>query len=256
MLNAVLGFAGLTLRSLGSGKRAWAAAVALALPALLALAAAGRAPAEAVYRNVVFYYSLWFLPYLLGILYGISLSSGEIEDGTAGYLYLSRLPKWLIALLRMGVAAGALTAGLSASLLLTALAAGGLAHPARDVLSCTLVGGAAILIALAWSTACGFACRTPMGAMAAAILPVFFWELMVSWWRIKFAAWTVTNNLRALLLVLLFEGRRGPQFRYEENFRLPDYGEAALFLSALAGILLALAMVAAMNRSIEGKEAR
>ena len=48
----------------------------------------------------------------------------------------------------------------------------------------------------------------------------------------------------------------GGLYRYVRNFHLPDYGEAAMFLSILAGIFLITAMVAAMNRSIEGKEAR
>jgi hypothetical protein len=95
-----------------------------------------------------------------------------------------------------------------------------------------------------------------MGAMAAAILPVFFWELMVTWWRIKFAAWTVTNNLRALFRPLVLDGQSGFLYRYVRNFELHEYGEAALFLSILTGLFLAAAMAAIMNRSIEGREAR
>jgi hypothetical protein len=59
-----------------------------------------------------------------------------------------------------------------------------------------------------------------------------------------------------MLLPLVFDGRRGPLYRYVVNFHLPDYGEASMFLSILAGFFLMTAMIAAMNRSIEGKEAR
>jgi ABC-type transport system involved in multi-copper enzyme maturation permease subunit len=262
MIRAILGLAGLTLRTFGSGRRAAAAAFLLGLPPVLALVAAlaPEARAPEVFRQIVFYVTLWFVVYLLGVIYGLSLSSGEIEDGTAGYLFLSALPRWLTVLVQAGVTAAALGALLGASLLLTALAARAAGGPfpalARDVGVCTLAGGAGIVIALGYAMTCGFAFRHPRGAMTAAVAPVFFWELMVTWWPVKFAAYTVTNNVRAVLRTLLFEGRPGRVFKYVRNFELPEYAEASVFLSALAGLALAAAMVAAMNRSIEGKEAR
>ncbi|MFN3484091.1 MAG: hypothetical protein ACK44W_01190, partial [Planctomycetota bacterium] len=145
-------------------------------------------------------------------------------------------------------------------LLLTALGARAAGGPfptfARDVGVCTLTGMAGLIIALGYAMACGFAFRHPRAAMMAAVGPIFFWELLVTWWPMKFAAYTVTNNVRALLKTLLFEGRPGRIFKYVRNFELPEYSEAALFVSALAGLALAAAMVAAMNRSIEGREAR
>jgi len=57
-------------------------------------------PAQ-VFTGFVFEFSLWFVIYLLSLIYGIAMSIGEIEDGTAGYLYLSAVPKWLIVLIQM-----------------------------------------------------------------------------------------------------------------------------------------------------------
>jgi hypothetical protein len=73
---------------------------------------------------------------------------------------------------------------------------------------------------------------------------------------VRFASYTVTNNLRALMLALVFDNDPGPWFRYVKNFDLPLYGEASMFLSIVAAVFLTTAMIAAMNRSIEGKEAR
>jgi hypothetical protein len=262
MRRAAAGLALLTLRNLGAGRRGWAALLLLAAGPLLAAGAglARSADPEEVFRTVAFHFSGWIAIHLLGVVFGLSLTAGEIEDGTAGYLYLAALPKWAVVLVQVGVAWLALTALLLASLLLTALAtstAGPM--PGRlllDAARASLAGGAGLLVVLAWTAACGLTFRTSVGALSAAALPLFFWEFLVAHWPIRFAAFTVTNNVRGLLLDLVFDGRRGPLFRYVRNFRLPDYGDAALFLSVLAGVLLAAAMVAAMNRSIEGKEAR
>jgi len=264
MVREARGLARLTLRNLAAGKRAYAAGFLLLLPPILALliAGVGRGVEGAkVYQGVVFQFTLWFMVYLLALVFGISLSSGEIEDGTIGYLYLGALPKWLIVLVQAGVTTLALTVMLFGSLLLTALAAGlapgGLSRPWHDVSICTLVGGTAMLIVLSYTMTCGLLFRTPLGALAAAVIPIFFWELMVTLLPVRFAAWTVTNNVRALLLSQLFNGRRvQPFFNYVQNYQLPQYGQAAMFLSVLAGLFLSTAMVASMNRSIEGKEAR
>lgn len=263
MFRAAVGFARLTLRNLAAGKRAWAAGFLLLLPPILALLVAGagkHAEAVKVYQSIVFLFSLWFMIFLLALVFGIALSSGEIEDGTVGYLYLGAVPRWLIVLIQAGVTTLALTALLFVSLLLTALAAnlgeGEIPRLWHDVGVCTLIGGTGIAIALAYTLTCGLLFRSPLGALAAAVIPIFFWELMVTLFPIRFAAWTVTNNLRALLLSHLFGGRRvQPHFKYVVNFQLPEYGQAAMFLSILAGLFLVTAMVAAMNRSIEGKEA-
>jgi hypothetical protein len=263
MMHAVMGFAGLTLRSLTGGKRAWAAALLVLGPPLfvaIAVLFGKNVQPLPLFHGFVFYFSLWFVVYLLALIYGIALSIGEIEDGTAGYLYLSAVPKWMIVLIQMTVTTAALTAALFFNILLTGLAAGLktglLPNLWRDVFSCTLVGGAGILVSLGYYVTCGLIFRTPIGALAAALFSTFFWEILVTTWPIKFAAFTLTNNLRGMLLPMVFDGRRGLLYRYVVNFHLPDYGEASMYLSILAGLFLVTAMVAAMNRSIEGKEAR
>lgn len=263
-MRAALGIAGLALRSLVGGKRAWAAAVLVLVPPLVAgLAAVFGKQVEPLklFHGFIFEFSLWFVIYLLALIYGIAISIGEIEDGTVGYLYLSAVPKWMIVLIQMAVTAVALTAALFVNVLLTGLAAklgkgGEIPHLMRDAFSCTLVGGAGIAVSLGYYVTCGLVFRTPTSALAAALIPTFFWEILMTNWPIRFAEFTLTNNLRGMLLPMVFDGRRGPLYRYVRNFHLPDYGEASMFLSTLAGLFLVTAMVAAMNRSIEGKEAR
>ncbi len=263
MMRAAMGYVGLTLRGLSGGKRAWAAGFLVLVPPFFAGLAAlvgKHVEAEKLFHGFMFEFSLWFVVYLLSLIYGIALTIGEIEDGTAGYLYLGALPKWMIVLIQTGVTWVALSAALFANVALTGLAAGlgggSLPHLWRDIFSCTLVGSAGILVALGFYITCGLVFPNPVMALAASLAPTFFWEILVTQWPIKFASYTVTNNMRGMLLALVFEGRRGPLYRYVVNFHLPGYGEAAMFLSILAGVFLMTAMVAAMNRSIEGKEAR
>jgi len=263
MIRASLGLIGLTLRSLAGGKRAWAAAFLVLVPPVFAALAAAfgkHVQPEQLFHGFVFEFSLCFGIYLLSLIYGVALSMGEIEDGTAGYLYLSAIPKWLTVLIQMSVAAGTLTAMLFFNLLLTGLAAslgpGGLPHLLRDVLACTLVGGTGIVVCLGYYVSCGLIFRTPLTALAAALIPTFFWEVWITHSPVRFAEFTITNNMRGMLLPMIFDGRRTPLYRYVLNFHLPDYGEASMFLSILAGVFMVTAMVAAMNRSIEGKEAR
>jgi hypothetical protein len=84
------------------------------------------------------------------------------------------------------------------------------------------------------------------------------WEIVVTFAiPMKFAAYTLTNNLYGLALSLALEGHQGRWFRYRRGYyEIPSYADAALFVSLWLGIFLAAAMVALMNRSIGGKEAR
>jgi hypothetical protein len=178
MIHAAAGIAGLTLRSLMGGKRAWAAAFLTVLPPVFAgLAAVFSRHVEPVnlFHGFIFEFSLWFVIYLLSLIYGMALTMGEIEDGTAGYLYLSAVPKWLIVLIQMAVTGVALTGLLFVNLALTGLAAslgkGSIPHLVRDVLSCTLVGGAGILVSLGYYVTCGLVFRSPTAALAGALIP-------------------------------------------------------------------------------------
>lgn len=260
-MRAAAGFAVLTARNLFSGKRAWAALLLAALPPAVAATVAGlggeKADGTLLFQGIAFFYSLRIMLYLMALIFGIALTSGEIEDGTVGYIYLGALPKWAIALIQSLVAAAALTALAGLSLLLTALAAGMAArHPLEaagaTAAKATLVAGVGILVSLTFYTACGLAFKRPL---IVGIVATFFWEIVLTQLPIRMAAYTVTNNLRALMLPLLFDGDRGRWYRYVRNYDFPAYGEAALFLSVLTGLFLVAAMVAAMNRSVEGKEA-
>ena len=261
MIRSILAFALLTGRNLFAGKRAWAAAAAVLLPpvvAALVAALAPRADGTELFHGIAFHFSLRILLFLLALLYGLSFTSGEIEEGTAGYLYLGALPRWTIVLVQVLVGTLAIAAILGASLLLTGLAAslaskGPPADLWRDAAGMTVVAGAGALASLGFYAACGLSFRRPL---AVAVIATFLWEILVTPMPVRFAAWTLTNNLRALLLLLVFDGQRGPWYRYARNYEFPGYGSAALFVSAAAAAFLGAAMVAAMNRSIEGKEAR
>lgn len=260
-MRAAAGLAWLTARTLFDGKRLSAAVLLGLLPAVVALSVAFSHPSTdgaQLFHGIAFFYSLRIMVFLLALVFGLAITSGEIEEGTVGYLYLGAAPRWLIVLIQTGVTAAALTLVSLGSLALTALAAGlaggDLPHPVRSVAMMALLSSIAMLVSLSFTVTCGLALRRPLPVAATAI---FFWEFLITQMPVKFAAWTLTNNIRSLFLNLVLDGERVRwMFRYVKNFRLPDYAEASMFLSLLAGLFLVTAMVAAMNRSIEGKEAR
>lgn len=260
MLRSAAGLVGLTFRNLYAGKRGYAVALLLVLPVVIAAlgAISEKADGTKIYQDVVFHFSLQFVIFLLCLIYGISQTSGEIEDGTVGYLYLSAVPKWLIIMTQLLVTAATLTALLFASFFSTGAAASlsskGMLQPFwRPVLGCTLVGGVGVLLCLSFYYTCGLGFRRPL---AVAITATFFWELVIPFLPIRFTAYTVTTNLRALAKDLAFGDAWPAWNKYVSSELAPDYGHASMFLSILSALFLVTAMIAAMNRSVEGKEAR
>ena len=259
----VLGFARLTAAIIFAGKRRWAAILLAGLPPFITLAivllAGERVNGSHLFDVIVFWVTLYIVMYLLALIFGIAFSSGEIEEGTMGYIYLGALPKWAVTLVQITVVWIALTAVLFASILLTALAAGvavraPLEAPFQKAALCTVLGSIGILTSLSFYVTCGLMFRHPL---VISIIVTFIWEFLITTFiPVKFAAWTVTNNLRTLMLPLIFEGKPWRRYRYVRNYELPSYGQAAMYLSVLAGFFLVTAMVASMNRSVAGKEAR
>ena len=260
MTAAALEFIRLSARGLFAGRRGAVACFLLLIPPLVALVVALVKPdvtGERLFRIITFLYSLRFMIFLLSMIFGMAITTGEIEEGTAGYLYLGALPRWAIVLLHILTTTAVLTLLCGISLLLTALASGmadgGMPHLARDTFMTTILAGTATLVTLGFYVTCGLVFKRPL---AVAVTATFLWELLMSIMPVAFAAFTVTNNIRALMLNLVFEGDPGRYFHYIKNFELPDYGQATMFLSPLAAAFMATAMIAAMNRSIEGREAR
>lgn len=262
MIRAATGFAWMTAANLFAGKRAWAAFLLALLPptvALLVVIGAGeRINGTELYQSIAFLFSLRIMMFLLALIFGIAFSSGEIEEGTVGYLYLGALPKWAITLIQIGVASVALTGLMGGSFFLTGLAATAaplapLENLWGNVGACTLLASIGMLTSLSFYVACGLTFRRPL---IVSLIATFLWEIALTPIPVPIAAYTVTNNIRALMLPLVFDGDPGRWYRRVRNYELPTYGEAAMYLSILAGLFLVAAMVASMNRSVEGKEAR
>jgi hypothetical protein len=261
MIRAAMGVAWISYRSFWAGKRAVVAGIFLLLPAAVVAVLAGtssRADGTELFHGMAFHYTLWFMLYLISLIYGIAITSGEIEEGTVGYVYLGAVPRWLVVLVQVSVTSLLLTLLTGGSLLTMGLAAGLAPRGApaeiwADVAGLTVVAGGGTSAALAFYATCGLVFRWPL-AVGATV--TFFWEFMVTYFPIKFAGWTLTNNLRVLMLHLVFDGRRPPWYKYIRNYEPPTYGQASMFLSVAVGVFLVAAMVASMNRSVEGKEAR
>ena len=222
MTAAALEFIRLSARNLFAGRRGAVACFLLLLPPLIALTVALIKPevtGDRLFRIIIFFYSLRFMIFLLSMIFGMAITSGEIEEGTAGYLYLGGLPRWAIVMLHILTTTAVLTLLCEFSLLLTGLAAGladgGMTHPVHTIFVTTVLSGAGILVTLGFYVTCGLVFKRPL---AVAVTTTILWELLMSVMPVAFAAYTVTNNLRALMLNLVFEGDPGRYFRYIKNF--------------------------------------
>lgn len=263
-LRAVLALASICTRSIFAGRRLTLTMVLFLLPPALSLligatARGGFDHAWAMHgvslRLVLSSYVI-----VLALIHGLSLSSGEIEEGTAVYVFLGILPRWAVLLVRFAVTATLLSALTLGSLALSGLSvaatmgarAGELLHLAARY---GIVSAVAIGCYLAFFLFCGYAFRRPV---AVGISATILWEIVVTFFMpMKFAAYTLTNNLYGLALSVAMDGQQGRWFRYRRgSYEIPSYQEASLYVSVFLATFLVAAMIAVMNRSIEGREAR
>ena len=252
-IHAIAGLARFTLRRLVAGRKVPASMVVLALAPLTALLLAAFStdtPAE-LYDRAMIQMAAYLSPLLLALIHSVAMTSGEIEDGTAPMVLLSGLPKWLATLVQGVTAAAALSLALAATVALTwgiARMGGAGERPAAVLIwRYSFAVSVAMFSYLSIFVFLGYAFRH---GLAAGITYAVIWEAMVIRMPIRFAAFTVTNNVRALIVSLGLEGERGEHFGYAVGYDFPTYGQAALFLSIAVAAALTLGMVAAMNRSL------
>jgi hypothetical protein len=253
-MNAIVALVLFTLRRVFTGKRVLAASIVLALAPLLAavICAAGEAPAEEVYHGLMIELVSWVAAMLLSLVYAIALTSSELEDGTGPYVLLAALPKWAVALVQIAVTAFGLTLMASVSVMATWVVVSLMGTgPAPDPVLLwrySFATGAAVLAYLSVFTFWGYSFRR---GYAVSIAVAVVWEAMVVRMPMKFAAYTITNNVRGLILSLALEGDPGTYFWYSRGFYdFPTYGQGALFLSVVVGLGLTAAMVTIMNRAL------
>lgn len=254
--NATTALITFTMRRVFSGKRIVAAAIVLAVPPLVALLLAlFRIPGifDPLMNQLMLHLSL----ILTAMIYGVALTSSEIEDGTAGYLMLSASPRWLIAIAHVLVTGAILgilaTAGIALSYLAASLSPMGVGERAPfAILANGFVAWIGLTTFLSFFVFCGYAFKR---SVAVSVASVLVWEFLVTAMPIKLAAFTVTLNLRVLWLHLALNGQRGSHFRSAAGYDLPTYVDASMFVSVTAALFLTLSMIAVMNRSIAGREA-
>lgn len=265
-MSASLACTRLAYRRLFSGKKQVLAAAVLLLPVVILIVGAiatritgSPPPDELFFHGILNRYYLSLALILVSIPFALSLTSSDIEDGTASYLFITLLPRWQIALTNVAVAVVVLSSEVILSILTSRLVwrmGTGELPLAVDFRVAIRYSGIALLgmtIFLSFFSFCGYAFRRPVAfSIGAAIL----WEGMLTVMPVKLAAYTTTNNLRALARHAILEGREGRLFQYVQNYNFPTYARASLTLSTLLGVwLLALAIVV-MNRDAAGREAR
>jgi hypothetical protein len=258
---AIAGLAGFTLRRIAAGKRIYAALVVLALGPLVALLVSLRsheAPTD-LFGEIGILLGTYLAPLLLALIYGISITTSEIEDGTAGYVLLAALRREVVALVQILVTAAGVAALAAASVLVTWATIRRLAHegpPPAPALAVDLALAAALacLPYLAIVAFCGYAFRR---GIAASVVFAVICEVMVVPLPVKFTLYTITTNVRAVIVATALHGEAGDRFEYADawTWPWPAPGAALGYLALITSIALALAMAAAARRRLARGEA-
>ena len=252
----------LALRSFFSGERAWMSVILVWLPPIFALVIGVTArrsfDAEWLMHAVSLRMVLGIYLLLLALTHGLSISSTDIEEGTSVYLYTGLLPRWGVLFCRFVVTWLLLSLLTLLSLSLTGIVAA-VTRGAEDLLRVqelalryAIPATLGLSCYLAFFVLCGFTFRRP--ATVSLIISIL-WEVIVTYMMpMKFATYTITNNLYAIALPVTLGGERGRWFRHVRNYEMAEYGDAILFLCTLLAFLLVGGMVALRNRSLAGKE--
>ncbi len=259
---ALLSLTGLSLRSFFSGKRGWGSAIFIWIPPLLALLIGMTArrdfEAEWLMNAVSIRMILGLYLLLLALMHGLSLSSSDIEEGTSAYLYSGILPRWGVFFCRFLVTWALLVLLTMMSLCLVGVLSA-VSRGAEDFLHLQKLAflymipvSIGLACHLAFFVFCGFAFRKPA---TVALIVSILWEVVVTFMMpMKFAAFTVTNNLYAISYTVVFGGEKGRWFRHVRNYELLDYGDSILYLCIFLAVLLLGAMITLERRSLMGKE--
>lgn len=262
VIPAVLAIQRLALGSFFSGKRAWMSVILVWLPPVMAVVIGMTArrdfDAEWLMNAVSLRLVLGIYLLLLALTHGLSISSTDMEEGTSAYLYTGVLPRWAVLFCRFTITWILLSVITLLSLCLTGVAAA-VTRGAEDLLFLQELGlryaiPATLGLAchLAFFVFCGFAFRRPA---AVALIVSILWEVVVTYMMpMKFAAYTITNNLYGIAVPVSLGGERGRWFRHVRNYDLPEYGEAVLFLCGWLAVLLVASMIALRHRSLAGRE--
>jgi len=249
--NAILGLSLFTLRRIAAGRRWVASGLILALgPALALLILRLRPSADPLetFYSIMIALPTHLSPLLLALTYGIALTTSEVEDGTAGYVVLGALPRWVTAVVQVLVT----WVGLSALVALSVVATYAITVATYDGLAPSLMaeyslaGAAATLPYLAVVAACGTAFRR---GIAVSVALAVIWEAALVRMPVRFAAYTIVNNVRALLIAH-DPAVHGPNMDYAQNWAWPSAGEAATLLAVVTAVALAVAGAALSRRSL------
>ncbi|HVY61546.1 MAG TPA: hypothetical protein VHF22_07825 [Planctomycetota bacterium] len=255
-IHALVGLAGFTLRRIAAGRRVYAAAAVLALGPLVALLVSLRShdPPSELFQQVGVHIGAYLAPLLLALVYGIAITTSEVEDGTAGYVFLAALRREVVALVQVVVTGAGLAVLAAGSVAATwaivrhVASEGPPPSPALAV-DLALAAGLACLPYLACVSFCGYAFRH---GIAASVIFGVIGEVIPVAMPVRFALYTITNNVRAVIVATALHGDASDVLEYSEHWAWPwpSPGSALAYLAVVTVVALALAAAAAGRRRL------
>ncbi len=239
------------LRLMLRGWRLWAGlgtiTVVVALEAVLIGGTRHRSPVDlyVVINGLLVLNTI--LPFLT-LVSSLGLTSGEIEDGTFGYLLTRPCPR--IALLVGRVLAGTTVTGLALAALFTSgvlavgLAAGNTASAKPTLALGWHLAGVGAIGGLAFTSlysAIALYCRRPVVALVVGVSHALVWEGIVATLPGSIGRYTLTQNVRALFFEHPEIGGWAERVLFRDVELVPPATDALAFLLLASGVFIAVA---------------
>lgn len=233
-----------------------------AFPVLWAIGASlfGKAPVNLLAGGLYVYFNLYIVLIAASLFNALAVTSQELEDGSALYLYSGILPRWIVLLDRFAVVAGLLTliSGLSITATYLFLKPNGLTLDAGQIVTLAGISGAGLALFTAAYMACGAWFKH---SMAASIVLTVLWEVVVFGTPTQLWPYTVTCCMRSLVKAEVYGGAppgwllRVSDLNRARGIEMLAPREALIYLGILCASLLVLGAWAISRRQLTDKAA-
>jgi hypothetical protein len=210
--------------------------------------------------SVFVYFNLYIVLIAATLFNSLAVTSQELEDGSAPYLYVGVLPRWLILLNRFVILIFLMSvaSAVSMSIVYVVLRPMGLSLDLSDLFTYIGISAAGAATYAALYMACGAWFRH---SMAASITLTVIWEVIVFMAPTQLWPYTITCCLRSMVKTLVYEGRppswllKVSDINKARGIEMLPPAQALTFLLILSGVLLMIGMWAISRRQLTDRPA-
>lgn len=220
----------------------------------------GRREVNLLFGTVLVYQNLYWVLMASTMYNALAVTSRELEDGSALYLYSGILPRWLVYLTRYVTVVSFLSvlASISIVAIWLFLKPMGLGLAPNEILLYCAIGALGIGVYSSLYMACGAWFKH---SMAASLVLTVVWEVIFFVSPTQLWPYTITSSLRTLVISEVYlQKPPGWLFAFVREYKklgieILSTQEAVVYLSLLIGALLGIGAWAISRRHLTDRPA-